>query len=227
MRHSLFHVNSTLRFNAAPLESDVRWVHARYGSGIGSYFAFFRFITVNAFFTFLILCANLAYQLSKQPSSWNIVGSFTPQWAVYSNFSLGLLYLGCLVLFFGFLILNAIFKWVKEDRTEMKDNVSDNSQTKTQYAGVVLNLWDFGVEGKDSSQDMRFSMESTLLSMMDEENVAEKVKNRTPEARFRLVLRRSFGLFINLCLIVSSWAAIIGNVMQARRLFLPGCFHLL
>lgn len=196
---------------------EYRFVEARFGQGIAVYFAFLRYLWMLNVLSFVVGGVIVIYQFALISDASGLVmlpagsGQF-PRFLLLSLFpaSGALVYSSILSLLGIFLVAMAVKKYSEEKAEEKKEEVTadeeGNKFSKLAFAG-----WDFKMYDRSSIEDAMMQASENMNMALKENEVLQKIANRTQQEKNRLLAKKIFGIFINVVLILASWF-IIGSL---------------
>eukprot|EP00735_Rhodelphis_limneticus_P011000 TRINITY_DN4043_c0_g1::TRINITY_DN4043_c0_g1_i1::g.11884::m.11884 TRINITY_DN4043_c0_g1::TRINITY_DN4043_c0_g1_i1::g.11884 ORF type:complete len:791 (+),score=192.32,sp/Q7Z402/TMC7_HUMAN/20.04/3e-11,TMC/PF07810.8/1.5e-08,IncA/PF04156.9/0.00071,IncA/PF04156.9/1.4e+03,IncA/PF04156.9/7.6e+02,Tropomyosin_1/PF12718.2/0.0018,Tropomyosin_1/PF12718.2/7e+03,Tropomyosin_1/PF12718.2/4.4e+03,Phage_GP20/PF06810.6/0.21,Phage_GP20/PF06810.6/12,BRE1/PF08647.6/0.48,BRE1/PF08647.6/6,GAS/PF13851.1/0.038,APG6/PF04111. len=200
-----------------PLQSELRYIDARYGGGIAAYFRFYAWLCGNSAMVALVyLLLLIPHTFSESMTDLSGILPITWLYSYYDEDN-RVLFTVCLVLWMVLNVMSSAYLLSKDAaRTSIeKELTGGNAQFK--FAPIALNIWDYSVSEAGEVEDLQNAVVAALRMRIAEENAQEQRESRTKEEWRMLYIRRASGIFLTLVFIGSgSYLVIVVMAQQSE-----------
>eukprot|EP00960_Hanusia_phi_P052974 761774-Hanusia_phi.AAC.9 len=77
------------------------------------------------------------------------------------------------------------------------------------FAKLAFTAWDWAIMDDSAAQDMKDAISQNFRILKFEDELADRIRNRTQQEWTRLYVKRSVSLFLNFIVLVGGWSTII------------------
>lgn len=196
-----------------PHRDDVKSISSRYDRAIEAYFQFFRFVVSFAivisvvFFVILILHSIKFFTDNKILKSPDMCNSI-PCYFYYSRFvdNYDWIYALSYLLFAVIGLIISVIQWSNFDLKSVRSKIYTNEDIF--FSKMFLNAWDWKAKSFDDADDTISLIRNEITTAVAEDLIKEKIKHRTKEEKFDLIVRRTIFISLNIFIICCGVAAI-------------------
>lgn len=190
-----------------PLVADLSYVESRYGQGIGSFFAFFRWLFLNG----LILSFVWLVILTRHYLDQIQAGVRPEKYIQYSSHGEedGIRYAIGLMVSLLIITILSLRKLISEDRIKRQVETFEMDDASKKFARLAFNCWDYSLSNKRRVEDQRYSIAQSFLLLLHEQTLQGQLKKRTKQERYALLGRRVVGSSAMFILLITAWTLII------------------
>ncbi|EKX48316.1 hypothetical protein GUITHDRAFT_162455 [Guillardia theta CCMP2712] len=190
-----------------------RAAESRFGSGVSLYFWFYRWILQTTMWTVILLWLfvfifHFIRYLSTR--SFKMI-SIYPQFFFFSTVdtSMSTIYASFLFASVGSIVLLASYKVTVEYGKMFDIEVQNWGKEPQRYAKLAFTAWDWAIADDSAAQDMKDAISQNFRILKFEDELADRIRNRSQQEWTRLYVKRSVSLFFNFIALAGGWSTII------------------
>jgi hypothetical protein len=193
---------------------EYRFVEARFGQGIAVYFAFLRYLWMLNVLSFVVGGTVVIYQLVliSDPSGLVMLPAGSGQFPRFLLLSLvpasGAVIYSVILSTLGFFLVGMAVKKYSEEKAEEKKQEVVADEESNKFSKLAFAGWDFKMYDKSSIEDAMIQASENMNMALKENEVLEKIANRSQQEKNRLLAKKIVGISINGLLILASWFTI-------------------
>jgi hypothetical protein len=207
-----------------PFRKDIRQVEARFGTAVGAYLSFYRWIYMQ--FAVLFLSAagfgvvHISYMVAARVPFGQIVSldplTFLLGFMQFQTFreEERLLYIALIITLNIVLFANGLMKLISEDQKRKRITAVSNDE-ELKYAKFILGAWDNNLGSKAEADDLQGSIGQNLVLLNSETRSKGAILSRSGTEVFILCLRRFIANIVYIITVVASADIII--TLQVRQ----------
>mmetsp|Transcript_40755 Transcript_40755/g.66087 ORF Transcript_40755/g.66087 Transcript_40755/m.66087 type:complete len:768 (+) Transcript_40755:174-2477(+) len=208
-----------------PLQQDVKYIEARFGTGISTYFIFFQFAVYSSIALFLLWTSLLFYHhiliLRNEAADVKMTELVfgVPHSFLYSSFSSKEATAYAAVILFNALVMviAVAVKQVHEHKFKKSVDILDRSNN-TPVARVVFNCLDVSTASSHDFDNLRQSLAEQCRVALSEHKLKTEMAKRTRKQRTELLLRKAIGFSITILMIAVGWMVVIVLTIKKRTI---------
>jgi len=213
-----------------PFRKDIRQVEAQFGTAVGAYLSFYRWIYMQFAVLFIVAggfaIVHVSFLARRETFleiiSWNVMGdnpTYLMKFMRFQSFTSdeAQLYISVVIMLNFVLLINAIMKLVSEDQKRKRTTAASNDEDM-KYAKFILGAWDNNLGSKAEADDLKGSLGQNLILLNSETRSAGAIRERTNYEFFILAVRRFWANVAYLITIVASGNIIIALQVQQKSL---------
>jgi len=207
-----------------PFRKDIRQVEARFGTAVGAYLSFYRWIYMQ--FAVLFLSAagfgivHISYMVTAKVPFGQILSldplTFLLGFMQFQTFreEERVLYIALIVTLNVVLFANGLMKLISEDQKRKRITAVSNDE-ELKYAKFILGAWDNNLGSKAEADDLQGSIGQNLVLLNSETRSKGAILSRSGTEVFILFLRRFISNIVYVITVVASADIII--TLQVRQ----------
>ena len=185
-----------------PFQKAIRRIEAKFGSSTCSYFTFSRWIFLEFFYILPLIIGFTALHIYKMIALYGynfdvFTGgpSFLPRYMNFSSYHPGEAadYTACVLMGFLLMLINGVFKMVKDDKRYKEITAMEGENFYDSYAKDVLVAWDNSLLSQQECEDYAGALGQTLQQKLIDSRYAGQQKEMTTLDYILLYLRRVIG----------------------------------
>lgn len=196
-----------------PHRDDIKSISSKYDKAIEAYFQFFRFVVSFAIVISVVFFGILALhsmkfftdnKILKTPDLCNSI----PCYFYYSRFSndYDWIYALSYLVFAVIGLIISVIQWSNFDLKSVRSKIYTNEDIF--FSKMFFNAWDWKAKTFDDAEDTTSLIRNEITTAVAEDLIKEKIKHRTKEEKFDLIVRRTIFISLNIFIICCGVAAI-------------------
>ena len=197
-----------------PFKYDIQRVHAVFGGTVSAYFLFNRWLVLQYSLVSSMVFVFIVYHLIAQyraPGIWGFSSGLLPNFMLFSSFDESERFNYSLMVVVGMMIMlvNVMLKYIREDRLNKEEKLTEGENYKDSYSKDVLIAWDNSLSSEQEVEDYKGSLAQLYEEKLKDSEEAGIKKALSDLDKVMLYLRRFVGFLLFLAFQSMMYALII------------------